>query len=143
MIFDESMHIQDILLEIALGHGLRGSQSLLSLLSKDVLQHALASAIEECYWQQRADIGLMTPKPAFRDPAKFMKVPDLIPLPDQIIRRGLKIARPLAHPIGQHFSRMQCSIWKFPIQVEAEDTTPNRAVMRESMCATALERREY
>jgi hypothetical protein len=50
-----------ILLLVAMGHTLRGSQSPLALLSKDIIQHALAPAISDAFWIARCAAGLVTP----------------------------------------------------------------------------------
>jgi hypothetical protein len=62
MLFQDNVHLQDILLQVVLGHSLRGSQSDLRHLSSDLIQNCIAPAIEECYWQSRTQGGLLTPK---------------------------------------------------------------------------------
>ncbi len=94
MLFKESIHIQDVLLQVALGHSLVGSQSCLAALSKDIFQHSLETAIEEAYWESRSQEGLLTPKPAARDPKFPPEVPEMIDLPDHAIRRA--VARPIS-----------------------------------------------
>jgi hypothetical protein len=59
--FEENLHLQDVLLTVALGHSLSGSKSIFATLSKDILQNILAVEIETCYWKSRLDIGLLTP----------------------------------------------------------------------------------
>ncbi len=95
MLFEESVHVQDILLQVALGHSLIGSQSVLAALSKDIVQHALATAIEQAYWEMRSQEGLLTPKPAVRASKFCTEIPESIKLPEQAIRRAL-VVRPVA-----------------------------------------------
>jgi hypothetical protein len=91
MLFKESIHVQDVLLQVALGHSLLGSKSCLAALSKDIIQHALATAIEESYWEIRSQEGLLTPKPLQK--SKFSsEIPEEIVLPDQAIR--IAVVRP-------------------------------------------------
>ncbi len=52
---------EDMLLLVAMGHALRGSQSPLALLSKDLLEHFLAPIISQAFWQSRCAAGLVTP----------------------------------------------------------------------------------
>ena len=59
--FDRDVELHEVLIMIALGHGLRGSKSELALLSKDIIQNVLAPEIEKCYWKSREAIGLLTP----------------------------------------------------------------------------------
>jgi hypothetical protein len=59
--FEESVHLQDVLLVIALGHDLEGSKSLFAMLPKEIMQSILAREIERCYWDFRSSIGLLTP----------------------------------------------------------------------------------
>ena len=59
--FEESVHLQDVLLVIALGHDLAGSKSVLAMLPKEIVQSVLAREIEKCYWDSRFSIGLLTP----------------------------------------------------------------------------------
>ncbi len=59
--FEENLHLQDVLLTVALGHSLTGTDSLFATLSKDIMQNILAVEIETCYWKSRLDIGLLTP----------------------------------------------------------------------------------
>ncbi len=94
MLFKESIHIQDVLLQVALGHSLMGSQSCLAAISKDIFQLALAAAIEEAYWESRSQEGLLTPKPMARDSKFRPEVPEIIELPDQAIRGA--VARPIS-----------------------------------------------
>jgi hypothetical protein len=110
MLFEGS--VQDILLQVALGHSLPGSQSCLAVLSKDIIQHALASAIEEIYWKIRSQEGLLTPKPVAM--AKFStEIPAIIELPDQAIRRA--VVRPIANV--PRLIRTEPSTWIFPISI--------------------------
>ncbi len=97
MLFEESVHVQDILLQVALGHSLIGSKSCLAGLSKDIIQHALAKAIEESYWKSRSQEGLLTPKPM----AKAKKAIFCIEIPDELkcqamMRRA--VVRPIVDP---------------------------------------------
>ena len=94
MLFKESVHVQDVLLQVALGHSLIGSQSCLAALSKDIIQHALATAIEEAYWESRSQEGLLTPKPVARRSKFCPELPEMAELPDQAIRRA--VVRPLS-----------------------------------------------
>ena len=94
MLFKESVHVQDVLLQVALGHSLIGSQSCLAALSKDIIQHALASAIEEAYWESRSQEGLLTPKPVARRSKFCPELPEMAELPDQAIRRA--VVRPFS-----------------------------------------------
>ncbi len=102
MLFKESVHIQDVLLQVALGHSLLGSRSCLAALSKDILQNTLATAIEEAYWESRSQEGLLTPKPLAK--SKFSsEIPEKIVLPDQAIRRAVVrptsyVPRPFTNP---------------------------------------------
>jgi hypothetical protein len=59
--FEESVHLQDVLLVVALGHDLAGSESLLASLPKEIVRSILAREIEKCYWESRLSIGLLTP----------------------------------------------------------------------------------
>jgi hypothetical protein len=60
--FGENVHLEDVLLTVALGHGLAGSKSLLTMIPKDIVQRILAQEIEKCYWNSRLSIGLLTPQ---------------------------------------------------------------------------------
>jgi hypothetical protein len=59
--FEENVHLEDVLLNLALGHGLAGSKSVLTMLPKDIVQRFLAKEVEKCYWNSRRSSGLLTP----------------------------------------------------------------------------------
>mmetsp|Transcript_7267 Transcript_7267/g.18077 ORF Transcript_7267/g.18077 Transcript_7267/m.18077 type:complete len:250 (+) Transcript_7267:388-1137(+) len=52
---------EDVLLLIALGSSLRGTESCLALLSRDVLEHTLVPAVNNAFWASRCQAGLVTP----------------------------------------------------------------------------------
>jgi hypothetical protein len=53
------VHIHDILLQVALGHNLTGSQSCFAVFYKEILQNALVKAITEAYWEVNWQSGLL------------------------------------------------------------------------------------
>mmetsp|Transcript_26107 Transcript_26107/g.85859 ORF Transcript_26107/g.85859 Transcript_26107/m.85859 type:complete len:176 (-) Transcript_26107:508-1035(-) len=57
----ENTDLSDIFLCIALGHSLRGTESLLRLCSADIIEHSLAPAVRQGYWEARQAAGLVTP----------------------------------------------------------------------------------
>ena len=116
---DDATRLEDILLQIALGNTLRGSQSLLSVLSKDILQHSLAPQIETGYWELRSQEGLLTPKHFSKAASRVADIPAAFSLPIPSIRRATKIARPLMNV--QNFFRAQCPFWTFPAHHREED----------------------
>jgi hypothetical protein len=84
----------EVLLLIAMGHALHGSQSLLALLSKDLLQHALAPAISEAFWSARLAAGLVTP-PSIR----ARRTNDMEAIPSTVPLSPLRVAsRPFFLP---------------------------------------------
>ena len=99
MLFEKDVHLQEIVLRVVLGHSLKSSGSHLSLLSPDIIRHALVPAIEEKYWKSRLQEGLLTPelKPVFR---KSISPPK--PLPQVEHRRRKVIARPKCTNISPH-----------------------------------------
>ena len=59
--FEQDFALEDIILIVALGHGLSETKSAFALLSKDVMQNILVPEIEKSFWKSRAKIGLLTP----------------------------------------------------------------------------------
>jgi hypothetical protein len=110
MLFEGSAHVHEILLQVALGHSLSGSQSCFAVLSKDIFEHALATAIEESYWDVKLQRGLLTPPPAPQ-----LRVSPVIPLPNQSIGRA--VARPAAtvyrslHPSSSALAPSNSQCW--------------------------------
>lgn len=74
---------EDVLLLLAIGHSLNGSQSMLSFLSRDIVQHSLAPAVSQALWEARSQAGLVTPpsmKPRiFRKPPVLPYARDVFP----------------------------------------------------------------
>ncbi len=118
---DEITRLEDILLQIALGNSLRGSHSLFSVISKDVLQHSVAPLIETGYWELRSQEGLLTPRHIPNDDSKIADAPQAFSLPIPSIRRATKVARPLINV--QTFFRAQCPYWTFPTHFHEEEET--------------------
>lgn len=56
-----SMHLEDILLAVALGHSLHRSESLLAALPREVMQHHLARHIRQLFLEDLSARGLLTP----------------------------------------------------------------------------------
>ncbi len=83
--FEENLHLQDILLTVALGHSLPGTSSVFATLSKDIMQNILAVEIEACYWKSRLDIGLLTP-PGMNG-LRYDQTSEKIPIQDKDSRR--------------------------------------------------------
>ena len=121
---DDTTKLEDVLLQIALGQSLPGSQSLLSVLSKDILQHSLATHIESGYWELRSQEGLLTPKQTSTDFNRIANAPEIMALPIPTLRRAPKIARPLT--TVQNFFRAQCPFWTLPT-LTREVEEPNRS----------------
>ena len=128
MLFDDFTHIEDILLQVVLGHSLPGSKSLLTFLSKDIIRNPLASAIEDEYWQQRSEQGLLTPKQMPIDRSRSTHISELMELPDQTLGRELRMARPL--PIPRQVFRIQRSIWTCPVSLERDDSAHQPSASR-------------
>jgi hypothetical protein len=59
--FGEDVHLEDVLLVVALGHDLVGSKSVLKILPREIIHSILSREIERCYWDSRRSIGLLTP----------------------------------------------------------------------------------
>ena len=128
MLFDDFTHIEDILLQVVLGHSLPGSKSLLTFLSKDIIRNPLASAIEDEYWQRRSEQGLLTPKQMPLDRSRSTHISELIELHDQTLGRDLRMARPL--PISRHVFRIQRSIWTCPASLEGDNSAHQPSASR-------------
>jgi hypothetical protein len=84
--FEENVRLEDVLLVVALGHGLEGSKSKLTMLPKDIVQRILVREIEKCYWNSRQMIGLLTPPENIT--TRCNRISGVMPFKDLEFQRG-------------------------------------------------------